>query len=131
MLQRKLWGNERPSNRDEKARSVNFGLLIGLYFLTDWRCALRYSLCFISLYREYSNHSPELSSGLRGNYLLRSSACSDRNAATPVGDASIPALPSSHCAGQTSPFFSWKFSASTMRNISSMLRPSGRSLTTW
>lgn len=40
-------------------------------------------------------------------------------------------FPFSHCAGQTSPCSSWNCSASTIRSISSMLRPSGRSLTTW
>ncbi len=58
-------------------------------------------------------------------------AFSDRYLATPSGDAPIPALPFSHCAGQTSPCSSWNCSASTIRSISSMLRPSGRSLTTW
>ena len=84
------------------------------------------AFCFI-----YIQPTRPLSLGGSVYYLLRSSACSDRNAATPFGDASIPALPSSHCAGHTSPCFWWKFSASTMRSISSMLRPSGRSLTTW
>ena len=42
----------------------------------------------------------------------------------------MPALPFFQPAGQTSPFSSLNCRASTMRSISSMSRPSGRSLTT-
>ncbi len=60
----------------------------------------------------------------------RDSASEAKYSATPAGDASIPFLPLSHPAGQTSPCSSWNCNASTMRSISSMLRPSDRSLTT-
>lgn len=58
------------------------------------------------------------------------SAFSSKYLATPSGLASIPLSPLVQPAGQTSPFSSKKSKASTIRNISSMLRPSGKSLTT-
>lgn len=57
-------------------------------------------------------------------------ACAAKYFATPSVDAPMPALPLLHPAGQTSPCSSWNCNASTMRSISSMLRPSGRSFTT-
>ena len=57
-------------------------------------------------------------------------ACSARYFATPCVSAFMPALPLFQPAGQTSPCSSVNCRASTMRIISSMLRPSGRSLTT-
>ncbi len=39
----------------------------------------------------------------KGNY--KSLECAVKYSATPLGDAFIPALPSFHCAGHTSPFF--------------------------
>ena len=60
----------------------------------------------------------------------RSFACAARYSATPAVEPFMPALPLFHPAGQTSPCSSVNCSASTIRSISSTLRPSGRSLTT-
>ena len=57
-------------------------------------------------------------------------ACAARYSATPAVEAFIPALPLFQPAGQTSPCSSVNCRASTMRSISSTLRPSGRSFTT-
>ena len=58
-------------------------------------------------------------------------ACEARYFATPSGEAFMPALPLFQPAGQTSPCSSVNCRASTIRIISSILRPSGRSFTTW
>ena len=55
------------------------------------------------------------------------SASSARYSATPSGLAFMPLAPWFQPAGQTSPCCSWNCRASTMRSISSMLRPNGRS----
>lgn len=82
-------------------------------------------------FREENKKGPHSRAFFTTSTDYRLETFSVRYFATPSGEADIPSLPFSHCAGQTSPCSSWNCSASTMRSISSMLRPSGRSLTTW
>lgn len=57
-------------------------------------------------------------------------AFSFRYEATPAGESFMPLSPLFQPAGQTSPCSSWNCRASTMRIISSILRPRGRLFTT-